>query len=165
MEYLTEKLLLQFLLKNIDSSGICNKQFPGYKFRPDFVSHDLKFVVEFDGYLHYTKSKTVLDDVDKDKIISDLNYSIIRIPYFVQLDSRVMEHLFGNYLENFFDFVRYPHGFIDSSAILPADFCTLGVERFRKDLKRFDFIKNEILISLQNKTKRNLEVLPLKFEI
>jgi very-short-patch-repair endonuclease len=97
MEYLTEKLLIKFLIENIDSSGICNKQFTGYKFRPDYVSHDLKLVVEFDGYLHYTKSKTVLDDIDKDRIISNLGYSIVRIPYFVQLDKRVMEHLFGTW--------------------------------------------------------------------
>jgi hypothetical protein len=47
---------------------------------------------------------------------------------------------------------------------LPADFCTIGVERFKKDLERFNFIKDEIFASLQDNIKRELEVFPLNFK-
>jgi hypothetical protein len=162
-KYLTEKSLIQFLLEKVDSSGICNKALKPYKFRPDYVSTQHMIIVEFDGYLHYTKSKTILDDSNKDKIFSHLGYKIIRIPYFVQLDKRVMHKLFGDFVLDSFDYVDYPHGFIDSKAVLPADFCSLGVQRFKSDLERFDFIRDEILKSLYIKPLMELEVFPLDF--
>lgn len=161
--YLTEKTLVQFLLDNIDSTAECNKALKPHKFRPDYVSNKHMIIVEFDGYLHYTKSKTVLDDLEKDKIFSDLGYTVIRIPYFVQLDRRVMNNLFGNFVSNCYDYVDYPHGFIDPKAVLPADFCSLGVQRFKSDLERFDFIRDEILDSLKMKNLRHLEVFPQNF--
>jgi hypothetical protein len=48
--------------------------------------------------------KQVLDDLEKDKIFSDLGYAVIRIPYFVQLDRRVMDKLFGNFVADCFDY-------------------------------------------------------------
>jgi hypothetical protein len=50
----------------------------------------------------------------------------------------------------------YPHGFIsdESTDLLPADFCHLGIVRFRKDLDRFDFIRDEIIGSLKQKVKQ-----------
>jgi hypothetical protein len=163
-EYLTENSLIKFLLDYVDSKGSTNKKFREYRFRPDYVSHAHKLVVEFDGYLHYTKSKTVLDDLEKDDIFSASRYQIIRIPYFVQLDKRVMSKLFGNLVENSFDYIKYPHGFIDPKAVLPADFCSLGIERFKSDLEKFDFIKDEILDSLKIKTLREFEVFPINFK-
>ena len=46
----------------------------------------------------------------------------------------------------------YPHGFIDSKCILPADFCELGVEKFKKDLALLDAsIRQDIINSLKTK--------------
>jgi very-short-patch-repair endonuclease len=164
IKYLTEASLVKFLLDNIDQEGIHNKKFGKYRFRPDYVSHRHKLVVEFDGYLHYTKAKTVLDDYQKNDIIADSGYKIVRIPYFVQLSENVMSFLFGDHLEILpFDFVEYSHGFVDESAVLPADFCTLGVKRFENDLQNFCFISDDILRSLENISKRDDEKYPLNF--
>ena len=150
-EFLTESTLIRFLLDELDSSGVCNKALKPYRFRPDFVSHSYKVAVEFDGYLHYTKAKTILDDSNKDKVLKELGYSVVRVPYFVQMDTRVMKHLFGEWIPNQFNLSNYPHGFIDDKAILPADFCSLGIKRFELDLEKFDFIRDEILESLKQK--------------
>jgi hypothetical protein len=146
----------------VDSNGIINKAYKSHKFRPDFISHRKKIVVEFDGYLHYTKAKTILDDMTKDAILLSDGYCVIRVPYFVQLDKRVMNILFGEFLEPF-DFNNYPHGFVDQKAVLPADFCSLGVQRFKSDLEKFDYIRDEILDSLKMKNLRYLEVFPQNF--
>jgi hypothetical protein len=59
--------------------------------------------------------------------------------------------------------IDYQHGFVDSKAALPADFCSLGVQRFKSDLEKFDFIRDEILDSLKKKNLRHLEVFPQSF--
>lgn len=159
--YLTEKSLVEFLKEHVDTSGNHNKKFLSYRFRPDYVSHKFKIAVEFDGYLHYTKSKTILDDYAKDTAYSKEGYEIIRIPYFVQLDSKVMSSLFSNYVSESFNYIEYPHGFIDEKAVLPADFCSLGVRRFKNDLMKFSYIKKEIMNSLSKIEKRKHEVYPL----
>lgn len=159
--YLTEQKLVDFLKLYIDKEGISNRNFLSYKFRPDFVSHKEKLVVEFDGYLHYTKAETIVNDYHKDAIIQNSGYSVIRIPYFVQLDKLVMQNAFFDYILEPFDLVNYPHGFVDSKAVLPADFCSLGVERFRKDLIRFAYIADDILESLKKIKKSEDTIYPL----
>lgn len=163
--YLTEEKLIIFLYKYIDKDGIHNKQFMKYKFRPDFVSHKHKLVVEFDGYLHYTKSKTILDDYRKDDIIAKEGYSITRIPYFVQLDKAVIQNNFNKFITDPFDYIQYPHGFIDDKAVLPADFCTLGIKKFKDDLSKFSYIKGEIIKSLNLSDKQINEVYPLEWDL
>jgi len=162
--YLTEKKLVNFLRKHLDVDGIHNKQFDRHRFRPDFVTHKHKLVVEFDGYLHYTKAKTAIDDYRKNEIINEAGYTIIRIPYFVQLDKKIMNLLFSQYMtEPQYDYVLYQHGFIDKKAVLPADFCSLGISRFYDDLKIFDIISKDILASLSIIEKEYNEVYPLNF--
>jgi very-short-patch-repair endonuclease len=162
--YLTEQKLVNFLYEYVDHDGIHNKKFGVHRFRPDFVSHKHKLVVEFDGYLHYTKAKTVLSDMEKDKIFKEEDYSIVRIPYFVQLTKPIMKQIFGRYLTvEPFNLVDYPHGFIDTKAVVPADFCTLGVERFKSDLSIYSTISNDILYSLTSRNINKLEVLPINF--
>lgn len=163
-KYLTEEKMIEFLYKHVDAEGVHNRQFDWYKFRPDFVSHKHKLIVEYDGNSHYMKAKTILDDQKKTEIIIAAGFKIIRIPYFVQLDKQVMKNLFSNYMiEEPYDYVDYPHGFIDKNVFLPADFCSLGIRRFYCDLKRFDFIFDNILQSLANVKKRTEEVYPLNF--
>ena len=85
----------------------------------------------------------------EDKIFNALGYRIIRVPYFVQLSSPVIKQLFGidvDYHQIF------PHGFIvNNKNFLPCEFCELGIERFKDDLKKFYYIKNEIVDSLKKK--------------
>jgi len=68
-------------------------------------------------------------------------------------------------LKNVFLNINTPHGFIDKKAILPTDYCSLGVDRFKRDLKYFSIISQDILKSLNNLTiKYNnyLKVIPLR---
>ena len=38
--------------------------------------------------------------------------------------------------------------------VFPADFCSLGIDRFKKDLEKFFFIRNDIVASLKEKAKK-----------
>lgn len=152
-EYLTEKSLGVFLKQLYPKHQfINNKVVPksGLKNRPDFRNEKLKLIVEFDGYRHYSFAKSILIDREKDKTYSQLGYKIVRIPYFVQLSTGIIKLLFDKKLKIG---QNYPHGFIDRKAMLPADFCELGIERFKKDLIFFSIIKDDIKLSLENKIK------------
>jgi hypothetical protein len=66
------------------------------------------------------------------------------------MNNKLLEHIFGaghclSYKQ------VYPHGFIDKKAVLPADFCELGVEQFQKDLELYSFFRNDIINSLHDK--------------
>ena len=149
--YLTEENLIDYLaviFPNVE--WIHNKTFPGYKFRPDYRNDGLKIVVEFDGYQHYTQVKNIIKDQEKDIIYTETGYKIIRIPYFVQIETRTIAGLFDKTIERE---LSYPHGFIanNSTLVLPADFCELGVDRFISDLEKFHYIKDDIVKSLKDK--------------
>lgn len=150
-EYLTESNLINYLnLIYPNEEWIHDKRFKNYRFRPDYVSHNLRIVVEFDGYQHYTSCRNILNDYRKNEIIEKEGYIIIRVPYFVQLDKQVISNLFKREINIVNDF---PHGFISDkkTLILPCDFCELGVERFKNDLYKFHYIKDAILKSLKRK--------------
>ncbi len=145
MEYLTEKSLGEYLKLIFNVDFIHNKRFKHYKFRPDYVNHELKIVVEFDGYHHYQNSDRILKDYENENIMRSFGYKIVRIPYFIQLTKKVVSKLFDVEIED--DFYQYPQGFIDKKCLKPYDFCFLGLERFKKDLETFNFIKDLILNS------------------
>jgi hypothetical protein len=52
------------------------------------------------------------------------------------------------------EFDGYRHGFIDGKACLPSNFCELGVAKFKRDLKKFEYIKKDIILSLKEKSKK-----------
>ena len=148
-EYLTESsvsILLDELYPNVEF--VQNRSVPGsgVKFRPDYRSDVLKLIVEFDDYLHYTKNSQVLRDIEKDRIYTGMGYRVVRIPYFVQMDKYIIELLFGIDVK---ERDVYPHGFIDSKAIQPVDFCEAGLERFIRELNMYDYIYFDILNSLE----------------
>ena len=130
-----------------------NKAVPKSKIRkrPDFRCDNLKMIVEFDGYQHYTKVKEYYNDNEKDAAYIKIGYKIIRIPYFVQLSSDVIKHLFGVSID--YEQV-FPHGFIvDKNEVLPADFCSLGYKRFLSEVEQFSYIKDDVYASLHHKYK------------
>lgn len=149
--YLTESRLqnaLEYLYPQ--ETFINNKIVPesGVMYRPDFRCDNLKLIIEFDGPQHYTQTKVMLRDFKKDEIYGAMGYKIIRIPCFVQLEAKTIKLLFDlNYEKE----LEFPHGFISKGATLPADFCELGIERFKQDLIYFDCIKSEIIESLNAK--------------
>ena len=142
-EYLTEKSL-RLALEQIfpNNEIISNRKFKNYKFKPDYVIHDHKLVIEFDGYRHYNDAKTIINDEVKDTLIESEGYRMIRIPYFVQLTSEIVYGLFNEYIDKPFeyynDFNNYPYGFVDKKAMLPANFCQLGIDKFKLNVDQFN---------------------------
>lgn len=153
--FLTESSLKDYLnLIYPNSEWVHDKQFiKGRKVRPDYRSEDLKIIVEFDGYNHYTSASRILSDIENTKLYESLGYKVIRIPYFIQMSSIVIKCLFNveiNIEQTF------SHGFISnaSSDLLPCDFNSLGIKRFENDLERFSYIKEDIVLSLKNKVSK-----------
>ncbi len=155
-----KKYLTENTVKNVLNVIYPNKQFiqnravpnSTLKSRPDFRNDELKLIIEFDGYLHYSKSSIILNDQIKDLEYKKMGYSVIRIPYFVQISNEVVENLFKTFVNLN---QEYPHGFIDNSAMLPSDYCELGLRRFVNDLDKFSYIKNYIIKSLKDKIKQH----------
>lgn len=150
-EYLTENLLGDFLKERISNNIIRDTRLLDTNFRPDFVLPDFNLIVEFDGFLHYTKANIILADYKKDSLYKKYGFKVIRIPYFIQLDSYVIKKLFKKYTNNSTSFNNFPHGFIDKKVVYPADFCSLGIKRFIKDLNKYKKISDQILKSLTDK--------------
>jgi len=151
--YLIESVLGKYLeLIFPNHKFINNKTLPGCgkAYRPDYRNDELKLIVEFDGFLHYTSNKMVLGDIEKKKFFENLGYRYIQIPYFVQLTSKIIKLLFG--VSTSID-QYYPQGFVDKNVILPSDFCERGIERFITDLEKYSFIKKDIINSLKDKIK------------
>lgn len=168
--YLEEKSLGNFLSERfrLPVTSPRKKLLEGI-FLPDFVIEDLKLILEYDGPRHYTQSSTAVRDEYKKIIYQQYGYNLISIPYYVQLDDIIIRQLFKNYINEMSSvetYNDYPHGFISDKVILPADFCSLGVHRFRQELDGiFCCIKEQILDSLNNKvTKKRTraEVFPLE---
>ena len=134
---------------------VYNKAFPNYRFRPDYRCDELKIVVEFDGYQHYTKAKVILDDYKKQEICENCGYKVIRIPYFIQMCNELVQTVFS--IHNIPIEQIFPHGFIveNSTMVYPADFCELGLDRFSRDINGlFYFAKEEIIKNLTDKCKK-----------
>lgn len=111
-----------------------NKKLAGYF--PDYYSPSLQMVIEYNGPLHYTDSRTIYRDSLKKAKYESVGLKVIEIPNFIQLDSKTVKILFNKDVEIK---RKYPHGFISKLKTMkvPADFCELGVYRFEEDLKRF----------------------------
>jgi len=148
-EYLTEENLGIFLNKHY-SNAIRDRTVPdsNCRFRPDFRLEKEKLIIEFDGYGHYTNPTTIINDLKKDEIYSNLGFKVIRFPYFIQLNEKTIFDLLSLKIK-----IKqiYPHGFIDKKAPLPACFCELGIEKFLKDLEKFHYLKKDIIKSLKEK--------------
>lgn len=152
VDYLTEKNLgtiLDELFPNNDF--IHDKSVPNSsnkRRRPDYRSDDRKLIIEFDGDSHYCKAQRIKSDTEKDHDYNSLGYRVFRIPYFLQITTPLLKEIFE---ENIPFTQRYKNGFIDSNAVLPADYCELGIQLFKQDLKRFSYHADEIIDSLQCK--------------
>lgn len=158
-EYLTESnlgLILNELFPNNDF--IHDKAVPdstNKRLRPDYRSDEMKIILEFDGDSHYCKAQRIKTDIFKDKDYISLGYTVFRIPYFIQMSSELIKMIFDidiTYKQ------KYPNGFIDKKAVLPADFCELGIELFKKDLGKFSYCKDEIIDSLNIKIQEKSDI-------
>lgn len=146
--YLTEQKLAKFLSERIDPNIIHNQPINNTRTKPDFRSEKFKIIIQFDGFRHYSDPKQILKDMQDNTLFLSLNYQIIRIPYFIQLDELIIYKLFGNYTNNIASLSNFPHGFVSNKALLPANFCELGLARFLHELEFYSEIKETIINSL-----------------
>lgn len=103
-------------------------------------------VVEFDGDEHYRNALKVKVDREKDAIAAELGYSVVRVPYWVQLTTETLRHYFE--LEGVIE-QSFPHGFI-ATRIFPASYCELGVQRFRRELEALPAaVRDAVIRSLE----------------
>lgn len=147
-------------------SMVLQKMFPGKKWvrdrvvpnsssrtRPDFRCEELKLIVEYNGYRHYTQADRILRDIEKKKNYEDLGYMVVEWPYWLQPDPNTILALFMQTDKKFAKhYTDFHQGFVAKGCALPADFCTLGVKRFYYELGQLprDTII-QVLWSLENK--------------
>ena len=151
--YLTESKLgeyLKVIFPGIDF--IYNRRLLNSKIliRPDYQSEQLKLVVNFDGFQHYSDVSRCLSDEKLKAECCRLGYRLVRIPYFVQFDTQAIKSLFSK--DMVFNQV-YEHGFISKICLLPANYCELGLIQFKEDLETFNYLSGDILLSLSTKIK------------
>ena len=140
-------------------------------FRPDYRIEELVLIFEFDGYGHFTNIKTIMNDKIKDKLYKKMGYTVIRIPYFIQLTEDVLKFIFQKY-NNSYNYKTisstYPHGFIDKKATPPSCFCHQGILNYKNYLNVYQQIPNIIsdinksLENLINSVKNELLIIPYK---
>lgn len=156
--YLIEEKL-GIILKQIFPEVEPQKRFGRYKV--DYFIPSIKSAVEFNGYKHYSSPKQIIRDYILKEKLKQENIELLEIPYWLQFDESICEWLFKDKIDtSLFTFdVKYKHGFIDDKAMLPAEFCQLGWDRFTKEYASFIQIDRfsimaEIYSSLQNKIKQ-----------
>ena len=148
--WLQEKSLHDILRKIYPNETILyNKtlKIPGLNSRPDFLIENKNILVEYQGYHHFIKWDVVNRDNFKRNFHMFSGYTLIEIPYFIQLTKEVTKKLFNINK----DFSRgFPHGFLHPKVSMPGEFCKIGYERY-KDLLEFygEKVKTDIFRSLQ----------------
>lgn len=109
----------------------------GQKIRPDYFCEKLNLIIEYDGYQHYTKPDVILKDEENTIILRKMGYKVIRIPFYVQLDSKNIEYFFKiKYNYNLYN-MCFDSGFKHPKITLPSEFCELGLIRFYNELWKF----------------------------
>ncbi|MBM3996753.1 MAG: hypothetical protein FJ303_21755 [Planctomycetes bacterium] len=105
-------------------------------------------VVEYDGDEHYCNSLKIKADMEKDRLASESGWRVVRIPYWVQLDSVMLDHYFqvqAAIEQNF------PHGFI-TTKFFPASFCEKGIHRFESELASLpESVRQAVIASLRDR--------------
>jgi hypothetical protein len=154
--YLDEASLGRFLRERLDPDVVADRAVPGLvqRFRPDYRSERHRLVIEFDGNQHYQRAAHVVGDERRDVVLAAAGYTTVRVPYFVQLTPETIPRLFGNRVTDVSAFKDFPHGFIADQVVFPADFCELGIKRFRLDLIRFVTVAPQIMASLDRAVDR-----------
>ena len=107
-----------------------------YRTRPDYRSETLRLIVEFDGLQHYTKPDRIESDAKTTNTYRNLGYTVVRIPYFIQLTRRAVRTLFAvDTSEELFDENIPSLGIKGQNT--PAYLCPAGLRRMAFEFKRF----------------------------
>jgi hypothetical protein len=149
--YLTEKQLATILGKLFDKVE-SEVRVGDTRMRWDYLCDD-KFAIEFDGDSHYRDPVVIERDERKAGVTKGLGLTLIRLPYWLQLDSAVFEHFFGEEPRVEIE-TDFPHGFISQKVVLPASFCKLGYERFDSEMDALpSWLASAVTKSLEDKCK------------
>lgn len=122
-----------------------------HKIRPDYRCDELRLIVEVDGTPHYTDPAVIAKDRKNQRIYEDHEYTVVRIPYFIQLTRDTVKELFG---------VDVGRDLCDPSfpsmgkewENTPAYCCTAGLKRMAEDFDRFE---QQLAINIEHLTKQD----------
>lgn len=123
----------------------------GVRSRPDYRCDELMLIVEFDGTPHYNDPGTIARDMKNQAIYEELGYTVVRIPYFVQLTREVILGLFS---------VDVGEDLVDPNIPsmgkewknTPAFCCTAGLTRMAREYDRFP---QQYWVNIENLLKQN----------
>ena len=143
-EPLSKKLLGEFLAIFFKNEEILvDKKVPHTRFKVDYRIESLNLIVEFEDPKVFTNPKYTIRSEITEQTLESMEYFVVRIPYFIQLNSENIKHYFAKFLHLIDkkecivnDFTSYPHGFIDSRSVLPAAFCSMGHLRYTNHLNK-----------------------------
>lgn len=163
--YLTEQRLGE-IIKNVLGSYTFehDKIVPNSslrRMRPDYRCEDLKLILEFNGYSHYCNPIQILNDYKKAEEYKRLGYTVISIPYFIQMCDELVSLITLGKVQKYKQ--EYPHGFIDPKAVLPSFFCSLGIVRYKQEMDGiFNFAKADVEASLDKHIKEGKDPLTVR---
>jgi very-short-patch-repair endonuclease len=126
-KYCTIELLLWVLQDRYGEDRVKSEVRLGTSLMRADILLDDDTVIEFDGPHHYTSARTICSDIRKNALCHKLGFKIVRVPFWLQLDTETAGIL-GLSDEIYFD-TAFPHGWITSD-IFPASFCEAGIARF-----------------------------------
>jgi hypothetical protein len=152
--YLTETKLATALRELVGNLWVGGQvQLPGSRRTWDmaFRQNGSLVLAEYDGDDHYRDSLKIKSDRERDRLAQESGIRVVRVPYWVQLDSVTVQYYFGISAE-----IRqnFPHGFI-TTKLFPASFCELGVERFKHDLQALPpQVRSAVIRSLRERVEQ-----------
>jgi hypothetical protein len=142
------KEILQVLFNCDETSLKAQKKFIGdhQTFRVDYYLKlkDDEFIFEFDGPTHYCNTKTQIRDCNLELFCIENKITLIRFPYFIQIDDRTIQHYFKEECidkYNLFDKIEsiYKNGFHDKKIVYPGDFNSYGWKLFYSQYEHFTY--------------------------
>jgi hypothetical protein len=152
----------------------------GRRFRWDcmYLMGGKRFAVEYDGHRHYMEMDRQYKDDLKDSYASRNAVTVIRFPYWIQLDSITCQFFFKLDIKKnpFFTHPKFPHGFI-TTKYFPIAFNESWVDqlehvrheggrsRFESELKALpNEIVKEVLQSLRERQQGPIPVVYESFQ-
>lgn len=94
---------------------------------------EIKIAIKLKEPKHYLSPADIIENDDDRWTANKSNYKVIEIPYFIELSNEVFEHYFGRAPQ--VPIVSdHPSGFEDPQFVLPANYCSMGVNNFLKEL-------------------------------
>ena len=130
---------------------IKNQRIPGCKgpWKANYRIESQKLILEYDSPRHYSSLKCIVQDQEIDAELESLGYKVIHWPYWLQPSRSAIRDLFGNRLGEKIllnDWTSWKQGFESKNIVLPANFCSLGLKRFREEMLYFIYFLKCLIV-------------------